>query len=97
MSVSNQCVKQRECFREAADCQFPVVRTRISKWDLLHTNVKVVVVLDSASTLGDIEVYRRNSREDILLQKNGYRVLRFLVEDVCGHLDYVLDAIVANV
>ena len=60
-------------------------------------NVKVVVVLDSTSTLGDVEVYRRNRREDVLLQKNGYRVLRFLLEDVCGHLDNVLDAIVANV
>ena len=65
--------------------------------DLLHTNVKFVVVLDSASTLGDVEVYHRTRREDILLQKNGYRVLRFLVEDVCGHLDNVLDAIEANV
>ena len=54
-------------------------------------------MLDSASTLGDIEVYRRTRREDILLQKNGYRVLRFLVEDVCEHLDDILDTILANV
>lgn len=64
---------------------------------LLHTNVKAVVVLDSASTLGDAEVYRRTRREDILLQKNGYRVLRFLVEDVCEHLDDILDTILASV
>ena len=73
-------------------CENPYIEV-----DLLRTNVKVVVVLDSASTLGDVEVYRRNRREDILLQKNGYRVLRFLVEDVCCHLDNVLDSIMANV
>ena len=36
-------------------------------------------------------------REDIMLQKNGYRVLRFLVEDVCEHLDDILDTILVNV
>ena len=36
-------------------------------------------------------------REDIMLQKNGYRVLRFLVEDVCEHLDDIMDTILASV
>ena len=81
------------------DCRLPIPcgENPYVEVDLLHTNVKVVIVLDSASTLGAVEVYRRNRREDILLQKNGYRVLRFLVEDVCRQLDNVLDAIEANV
>ncbi len=65
--------------------------------DLACRKDKVVVALDSVSALGDVETYRRTRREDFLLQKNGYRVLRFLLEDVCEHLDDVLDAIVANV
>jgi len=65
--------------------------------DLLHQNAKVVVALDLALALGDVETYRRTRREDALLQKNGYRVLRFLMEDVCEHLDDVLDTIMANV
>ena len=81
------------------DCRLPIPcgENPYIKVDLLRKNVKVVVVLDSASTLGDVEVYRRTRREDILLQKNGYRVLRFLVEDVCEHLDDILDTILASV
>ena len=37
--------------------------------------------------------YRRDSRKDLLLQENGYFVLRFLAEDVGNDLDAVLDAI----
>ncbi|MGN0833960.1 MAG: TOTE conflict system archaeo-eukaryotic primase domain-containing protein [Kiritimatiellia bacterium] len=64
---------------------------------LVHQKAKVVISFDSVSRIGDIEVYRRTRREDVLLQQNGYRVLRFLVEDVCEHLDDVLDTIVASV
>jgi len=38
-------------------------------------------------------VYRRDRRKDLLLQENGYFVLRYLAEDVGTHLDDVLDAI----
>ena len=38
--------------------------------------------------------YRRDRRKDLLLQENGYLVLRFLAEDVAGkELDVVLDTI----
>jgi len=37
--------------------------------------------------------YRRDRRKDLLLQENGYFVLRFLAADVGTHLDDVLDAI----
>jgi hypothetical protein len=36
---------------------------------------------------------RQFRRKDLLLQENGYFVLRFLAEDVGAHLDDVLDAI----
>jgi len=37
--------------------------------------------------------YRRDRRKDLLLQENGYFVLRFLAEDVGKHADMVVDAI----
>ena len=37
--------------------------------------------------------YRRDRRKDLLLQENGYLVLRFLTEDVGKELDLVLDTI----
>ena len=36
---------------------------------------------------------RRNRRKDVLLQENGYLVLRFLAEDLGTRLDAVLDDI----
>ena len=38
-------------------------------------------------------VYRRDRRKDLLLQENGYLVLRFLAEDVGKNLDEVPDPI----
>jgi very-short-patch-repair endonuclease len=43
--------------------------------------------------LADADAYRRDRRKDLLMQENGYFVLRFLAEDVGKHLDTVLDAI----
>ncbi len=37
--------------------------------------------------------YRRDRRKDLLLQENGYVVLRFLAEDVGKELNLVLDTI----
>ena len=39
------------------------------------------------------EAYRRDRRKDLLLQENGYFVLRFLAEDLGKHLDAVLRAV----
>lgn len=43
--------------------------------------------------LADPVAYRRDRRKDLLLQENGYLVLRFLAEDVGKELEMVLDAI----
>ncbi len=48
---------------------------------------------DARASLGDAEHYRRARREDFLLQEKGYRVLRFLNEDICARLDAVLDSV----
>lgn len=61
--------------------------------DLLSADARVAVELDGGQHLGDPEAYRRDRRKDLLLQENGYLVLRFLAEDVGRNLDQVLDAI----
>ena len=61
--------------------------------DLLCANARLVVELDGSQHLENADAYRRDRRKDLLLQENGYFVLRFLAEDVGKHLDAVLDAI----
>ncbi len=61
--------------------------------DLLCTDLRIVVELDGGQHLANTDAYRRDRRKDMLLQENGYFVLRFLAEDVGKHLNEVLDAI----
>ena len=61
--------------------------------DLLCADARVAVELDGAQHLADPVAYRRDRRKDLLLQENGYVVLRFLAEDVGKELDLVLDTI----
>ncbi len=61
--------------------------------DLLCEDARVAIELDGPQHLDSAEAYRRDRRKDLLLQENGYFVLRFLAEDVGTHLDAVLDAI----
>ncbi len=61
--------------------------------DLLCAEARVAVELDGSQHLANTDAYRRDRRKDLLLQENGYFVLRFLAEDVGKHLDVVLDAI----
>ena len=63
--------------------------------DLLCAETGVVIELDGAQHLADVEAYRRDRRKDALLQQHGYFVLRFLAEDAGKRLDQVLDAILA--
>jgi len=57
-----------------------------------HNGKHEVRILDYA----DLSAYRRDRRKDLLLQENGYRVMRFLAEDVCERLDEVLDSILRS-
>ena len=61
--------------------------------DLLCAETRVAVELDGLQHLESVDAYRRDRRKDLLLQENGYVVLRFLTDDVGKHLDAVLDAI----
>ena len=61
--------------------------------DLLCADARIAVELDGMQHLESVDAYRRDRRKDLLLQENGYIVLRFLAVDVGKSLDAVLDAI----
>jgi very-short-patch-repair endonuclease len=61
--------------------------------DLLAAATRVAIELDGDQHLADADAYRRDRRKDMLLQENGYLVLRFLAEDVGKRLDEVLNGI----
>jgi very-short-patch-repair endonuclease len=62
--------------------------------DLLSAESQIAIELDGGQHLENVEAYRRDRCKDVLLQENGYHVLRFLCEDVGKRLDEVLDAII---
>jgi very-short-patch-repair endonuclease len=80
-------------FRLNAELPIPFDGWGRMEVDLLCEPSHIAVELDGRQHLGDPEAYRRDRRKDALLQENGYRVLRFLAEDVGKCLDQVLDAI----
>jgi len=80
-------------FRLNAELPIPFDGLGKMEVDLLCAKARVAVELDGAQHLADADAYRRDRRKDLLLQENGYFVLRFLAEDVGTHLDDVLDAI----
>lgn len=61
--------------------------------DLLCADARIAVELDGEQHLAGVEAYRRDRHKDVLLQENGYLVLRFLAEDVGKRLDEVLNGI----
>jgi superfamily II DNA or RNA helicase/very-short-patch-repair endonuclease len=56
-------------------------------------DARIAVELDGERHLADPVAYRRDRRKDLLLQENGYLVLRFLAQDVGRDLGRVLDTI----
>ena len=64
--------------------------------DLLCEDGRIAVELDGAQHLDDATAYRRDRRKDMLLQENGYFVLRFLAEDLAKDLDGVLESILRS-
>jgi len=65
--------------------------------DLLDRDLRLAIELDGPQHLSNADAYRRDRRKDALLQGQRYFVLRFLVDDVCEHLDSVLDVILRTV
>ncbi|MBI3838853.1 MAG: DEAD/DEAH box helicase family protein [Planctomycetia bacterium] len=83
-------------FRLNAELPIPFDGNGRMEVDLLCEDARVAIELDGPQHLDCAEAYRRDRRKDLLLQENGYFVLRFLTEDVGKHLDAVLDAIMRS-
>lgn len=80
-------------FRLNAELPIPFDGNGRMEVDLLCEDACIAIELDGPHHLDSAEAYRRDRRKDLLLQENGYFVLRFLAEDVGKHLGAVLDAI----
>jgi len=80
-------------FRLNAELPIPFDGWGRMEVDLLCVESRLVIELDGGQHLGCADAYRRDRRKDLLLQENGYLVLRFLCEDAGKRLDEVLDAI----
>ena len=65
--------------------------------DLLCAELKIAIEIDGAQHLDGLEAYRRDRRKDMLLQENGYFVMRFLHCDVLSNLSYVQECILWEV
>jgi len=81
-------------FQLNADLPIPFDGCGRMEVDLHCADARLAVELDGLQHLQSADAYRRDRRKDLLLQENGYVVLRFLADDVGKHLDAVLDAIV---
>jgi superfamily II DNA or RNA helicase/very-short-patch-repair endonuclease len=81
-------------FRLNAELPIPFDGWGRMEVDLLDEDAQTAIELDGGQHLDDREAYRRDRRKDVLLQENGYHVLRFLCEDVGQRLDEVLDSII---
>jgi superfamily II DNA or RNA helicase/very-short-patch-repair endonuclease len=82
-------------FRLNTELPIPFDNCGVMEVDFLCAESRVVIELDGAQHLADVEAYRRDRRKDALLQHHGYFVLRFLAEDAGKQLDHVLDTILA--
>ena len=61
--------------------------------DLLCADARVAIEIDGEQHFSDMNAYRSDRRKDVLLQENGYIVLRFLAEDIGKRLNDILDCI----
>ena len=66
---------------------------RAAEADLLAARLKLVVEVDGGYYHLNQQQYRRDRRKDVLYQRHGYFVLRFLAEDVVDDLEAILTAI----
>ena len=65
--------------------------------DLLSETRHLAIEIDGPHHFKDRDAYRSDRRKDVLLQKQGYFVLRFLAEDVVGNLNEVMETILSVV
>jgi very-short-patch-repair endonuclease len=80
-------------FRLNAELPIPFDGNGRMEVDFFFADARVVIEVDGLQHLENADAYRRDRRKDLLLQENGYLVLRFLADDLGKRLDAVLDTI----
>jgi len=65
--------------------------------DLSAIDLKIAIEVDGYFHFHDNDGYRRDRRKDILLQQQGFVVMRVLAEDVVPQMSEIVDAIIRTV
>jgi very-short-patch-repair endonuclease len=73
------------------------VPVRPREIDLLARSVRVAVEIDGYYHFADLDAYRRDRRKDVILQNEGYIVVRCLADDVVARLEDILRTIIEAV
>jgi len=83
-------------FRLNVDLPIPFNQRGTMEVDFLCEKLKMVIELDGPQHLQSEAAWRSDRRKDLLLQRHGYLVMRFLATDIAKDLDSVLDSILAT-
>lgn len=89
--------KTRGMFKLNARLDVPFGPNPYTEVDLLSKERHLAIEIDGPHHFENRDAYRRDRRKDVLLQENGYFVLRFLAEDVIGCLNEVMDVIARRI
>jgi very-short-patch-repair endonuclease len=61
--------------------------------DLTCRKAHIAIEIDGRQHLDDPDAYRRDRNKDLLLQENGWLVIRLLADDIAEKLDDLLDSV----
>lgn len=61
--------------------------------DLVCKKNQIAIEIDGLQHLDNLDAYRRDREKDLLLQENGWLVIRLLADDIAERLDGLLDSI----
>ncbi len=70
---------------------------RPAEVDLCCLDLQIAIEIDGHYHFGSPDAYRRDRRKDLLLQREGYFVLRILSDDVVPRMQEVLETVINTV
>lgn len=83
-------------FQLNQDLPIPFNQRGSMEVDFLCARLKLVIELDGLQHLQDEAAWRSDRQKDLLLQRHGYWVMRFLATDISKDLNTVLDTLLAT-
>ena len=88
--------KTRDRFQLNVELPIPFNQRSAMEVDFLCESARLVIELDGVQHLQDESAWRSDRQKDLLLQRHGYLVMRFLTTDIAKELTVVLDSILAT-